>query len=98
MTIVFNSIINRKPYLLSEAQAKLSKLLAAITGNEITPTKSGQRSSSPPIKPLPLAALPLVLIEIGEFAMNYSLHQIVSTCLSHIQSLQVHCTCSHVHV
>ena len=88
--IFFNSTVYKKPYLLLEAEGKLSKLLAALTETETTPTRSGGRSVSPPVKPLPPDSLPIVLIEIGEFAMNYSLHHIVTTCLSHVQSIKVY--------
>ena len=82
---MYFSGLNRSSQI-SDLNIKLHRILSLVIDGEV---KSGVRSTS---KPLSSELNPLVLIELAELAINYSLHDIVTKCISHLDTtkLQVH--------
>ena len=83
--IMYFSGLNKSSQI-SDLNIKLHKILSLVIDGEV---KSGVRSTS---KALSSELNPLVLIELAELAINYSLHDIVTECISHLDTakLQVH--------
>lgn len=68
---------------ISDLNIKLRKILSLVIDGEV---KSGVRSTS---KPLSSKLNPLVLIELAELAINYSLHDIVTESISHLDTVKL---------
>ena len=83
--IMYFSGVNKSSQI-SDLNIKLRKILSLVIDGEV---KSGVRSTS---KPLSSKLNPLVLIELAELAINYSLHDIVTESISHLDTvkLEVH--------
>ena len=79
----------KRPSSQIEIESKLTKLLAVAAHEGGTPTKLNGRSSSPYVKPLPAESQPLVLIELAELSMNYSIPGVARLCVTHIKSVEV---------